>query len=151
MSMFLLRLLAGPLQVWKDHNEIICYVSYVDLSSFKHSSPGGSTNCHNILFSEEYCSFCVIIFQHCWVFQFKHIYYSPNPNSWCCSPHILWMGNWLRDRVLKVFKYKNYLSNLREEVCAKERKQAQPCTWTIPSFANLIIWSFWCLLCPKQA
>lgn len=56
---------------------------------------------------------------------------------------MLWMGNWLRDRVGEVFKCQNDLPNLTGGVCAKERKQAQPCTQTIPPlFANLIIWCF---------
>lgn len=57
---------------------ICCVFYYFDLSSFKHSSPVGSANCHKRLF----CSRILVFLRNsfpicCWVFQFKHIYYSP--------------------------------------------------------------------------
>lgn len=109
-------------------------------------------------FAEEYCSFWGILFQYAAECFNLSVYIIPLIKTFdCYSPQILQMGNWLRDRVLKVFKYQNDLSNLTEGVCAKERKLIQA-PFISGSHSNhlffLLIWSFavsWCLLSPKHA
>lgn len=67
--------------VHRDHSLYVFY--YFDLFSFKHSSSGGLANCHKRLFCRGILLFLRnSISMCCWVFQFKHIYYSPNQNIW---------------------------------------------------------------------
>lgn len=97
-------------------------------------------------FAEEYCSFWGILFQYAAECFNLSAYIIPLIKTFdCYSPQILQIGSWLRDRVSKVFKYKNDLSNLTEGVWAKERKQIQA-PYISASHSNhpfsLLIWSF---------
>lgn len=68
-------------RLFVNQDGLLYFVYYVDLSSFKHSSSGGSAPCHMGLFRRGIWLFLRNSTPiHCWVFQWKHIYYSPKQN-----------------------------------------------------------------------
>lgn len=105
-------------------------------------------------FAEDYGSFSGSLSQNAAECFSLSAYIIPlNKTFDCYNPQILQMGTWLRDWVLKVFKYQSNSPNPTEGTSAKERKIWSPCspaTQTTPFLQVPPFGISWCFRSPEH-